>query len=284
MFFELTVSDGDALIFLCDYSDASASRLRMISSDDDEFDPEGVAPSVSSESSEAVGDDFEQTPGSLTSPTDQSTLDMSVAIKRTRSSADNSMFPGRRIATCRSRASFNGGQSMAALATRGEASFAPDLTMNMESGVTHGNPSLLPLVGLHQQVPSNMFGRIENHSNTAEMIHVAGNNGPPGTDLHVSSWSGIMPDMGPDPPAEMFGIPPNMTPTSTRHAYFGQDGLDIASDMQSGMHHSLVSPIQYSGFADNSCRTLPFRGTEPHHPSMMPTQEVHMEGIPTHYY
>jgi hypothetical protein len=281
---ELTLSDGDTLIFLADYSNAAAaSRLGAINSDDDELDFDGNPPGVSSEGSDAAGENREPTPdtSTQTSPTDQAIMDGSVPISRSRSSADPSTFLGRRMATCRSRPSFSGGQVTPAMPIRTGASFAPEMSMSMESSMPHADAAMLSLVGMTPRLPSLMFGRMENHAGTAELMQIAGHGGHPATNLHLSTWPE---DMGPEPPAEMFGIPPTMTPTSMRHPYFGSERLDVSREMQSGMHPAVLSPVHYHDYVDSTRRALPFRAADPQHSAMMPAQDVHMGMMGGHFY
>ena len=156
--------------------------------------------------------------------------------------------------------------------------------MGMESGMAHGDAAMLTLVGMPQQMASNMFGRMETHTGASEMMQVAEHGGHPAANLHMPAWSRIMPDMGPDPAPEMFCIPPAMTPTSMRHAYFGQETLEMGGEMQSGMHPTILNPAEFHGFVDGPRRGLSPRATEPHHPAMMPIQDVSMEMMPDHFY
>ncbi|ETI23529.1 hypothetical protein G647_05331 [Cladophialophora carrionii CBS 160.54] len=278
--------DGDTLIFLADFSNTAPSKLGAINSEDDELEFEGNVPGISSEGSDAAAENREPTPdtSTQTSPADQATFDGSVPISRLRGSADTMSFPGRRMATRRSRPSFIGGQVPPSIPIHTEASFCPELSMSMESSMPHGDAAMLSLVGMTPRLPSLTFGRMENHTGTSELMHITGHSGHPAANLHLSNWPEIPPDMGPDPPAEMFGIPPTMTPSSMRHPYFGAERLDAARDLQGGMHPAMLSPVQYNDYGDGTRRDLPFRALDPQHPTMMPTQDVNMGMMGGHFY
>ena len=208
-------------------------------------------------------------------------ISRTVPISRTHTSGDAVLLDGRRFATCRQRR-FNARPSTSAAATRAGQNFSPEMTMGMESGMQH-DPGTLPMVGVHQQVGSNVFGRLDTHASTHEMMQV-GHGGHPGINLHMPAWTGMMPDMGPDQPPEMFGAPHTMTPTSLRHTYFGQEALEMTREIHSGLPTPMISPMHYQDFAENPRRGLPFRGPETGHPPMLSTQDVSMEMMAGHFY
>ena len=279
------LSDGDTLIFLRDYKDDDGSGLRVIDSDDDESEHDDMVPGVSSDSSEVIGDGRDPTPGSSsrTSPTIRTNTNIPLPISRSRSSADTVVFPGRRIARCWSRPSFKAGQSSATLSIRAGPNLAPELPIDMRRALPHEDAGMLSLAAMHHQGPQDMFGRIESHSDTTDLMRVATNGATSGVNLQMPPWSGMLSDMGPGPPPEAYSIAPTMTPNSLKYSYLGQNTLDMAGELQSRMDHTLFGP-QYQDFIDGTHRALPLRGAEPHHPTMLPTQDVNMEMMASHYY
>ncbi|KAJ9603753.1 hypothetical protein H2200_011939 [Cladophialophora chaetospira] len=282
--YEADEIDGDTFIFLHDYSDSNSSRLATINSDDEEVDE--TTPGGSSDGPEPAVEDGVVTPdSSRESPADQPNMARSVPVSRIRRPADGLGFSDRRIATCRPRLSFNGGKTTPALPIHTGHAFPTELVMTLENGMPQGDSGMMPLVGLHQQVPSHIYGRLNGHTSPTEMLHVSGPAGhPPGHTMHIPAWSGMMPDMGPDPPPEMFGVGQPMTTTAMRHSYFGQETLDMTSDMQNGMHATMVSPAHYHEFVDGRRHVLPFRAAENQHPPMMPSDDVNMEMMAGHFY
>ncbi|EXJ62623.1 hypothetical protein A1O7_03061 [Cladophialophora yegresii CBS 114405] len=280
--------DGDTLIFLADFSNTAASKLGAMNSDDDELDCDGNAPGISSEGSDAAAENREPTPdtSTQTSPTDHAAFDGPVPISRLRSAADLVSFPGRRMAARRSRPGFTGGQAPPSIPMRTGASYCPELSMSMETSMPHGDAAMLSLVGMTPRLPSLTYGRMENHAGTSELMHMTGHGGHPVANLHLSDWPEIPPpDMGPDAPAEIFGIPQIMTTANMRsHPYFGPERPDAPRDLQSGMHPAMLTPVQYNDYVDDTRRALPFRAADPQHSTMMPTQGVNMGMMGGHFY
>ena len=273
----LTSTDPDTLIFLRDYSDGS--RRRATNSDDNEPETDGNVPS---DGSEGVGDDGDMSSGSSShpSPTDQENMDGTVPVRRTRSSGDTILFDVRRFATCRPRPSFNAGSTTSGGFPRVGPTFSPKPRMGMESSMPHDN-AMLPPGGMHQQATSGVFGCPEAYAGPGEMVH-AGHTGHPALNLHVPTWTAMMPDMGPDPPPEMFGGPSVMTPHNMRHAFF--ENFEMPGSTHSALPPAMISPMHYHNFVESSRRALPFRGGEPGQPTLMSTQDVSIGMMAGHYY
>lgn len=165
---------------------------------------------------------------------------------------------------------------------RAGPSFGPEKAMSLEGRMAHRESDMPPRGGLHQQVGSGLFGH--SHPHTTEMIPTPGHVGHHGGNLHLQAWPDIMPDMGPDPPPNMFAIHQTMTPTTMRHSYFGTEPLEMSGNMQGNMHSAIVSPEQYQDLVESTRRALPFRAAETQHQNMMPTQDVSMEMMGGHFY
>jgi hypothetical protein len=194
-----------------------------------------------------------------------------------RSSGDVSAIPGRRIASCRSRPSLTAVPRVApTMATR--PSFPAGTAIGHPPNLMHANQHAMPMVGMHTQATTYMFPPFDSHNNGTEMARHAG---PPVLDLQIPSWAGLLPDMGPDPPAEMFGIQPLMTPTNVRHSYFGHEVLDMAEELSTGLPPSLATPVQYQEFSPGGHHALPFRGGPP---GMPPDEDVNMGMMSSHFY
>ncbi|EXJ72332.1 uncharacterized protein A1O5_04836 [Cladophialophora psammophila CBS 110553] len=277
--YEANEIDGDTLIFVCDYGDITSSKLSAIDSDDEGLRRASSALGASSDGSGEAGEDHEPTPGSSTqtSPTDQLVSEGRIIINKPRSSGAKETS-SRRYAPRRPRQSFNTGRMVSAIAPRTGQDFSPAVKMGIENGTTHPDAVMVPLVGIHQ-VPANVFGRnLDNHAGTNAMMHAAVQSGHLTANLHPSAWPGMLPDMGPDPPPEMFGIPSSMAPqpAGLRHAYFGQETLEMANGIQGGLPPTVVNPMLYQDFGDSTRRSLPLRVADTQQSAMMPTADISM--------
>ncbi|OAL22551.1 hypothetical protein AYO22_07109 [Fonsecaea multimorphosa] len=278
--YEAREIDGDTLVFVCDYGDAASSKLSAIDSDDDLPGRDGSAPGTFSDGSIEASEEHEATPGTSTqtSPADQSAMDARLIVNKSRSSGPKEAST-RRYAPRKPRPSFNSSRVVSVIAPRTGQDFSPGVKMGMENGTTLTDGVMLPLVGIHQ-IPSNMFVRnFESHAGPNAMMHAPAHSGHLTTNLHTPTWSGMLPDMGPDPPPEMFGIPTTLAPqpVSLRHGYFAQETLELANGIQSGLAPTAVSPMLYHDFGDNTRHSLPLRLAQPQQAAMIPTPDINME-------
>ncbi|KIW27346.1 hypothetical protein, variant [Cladophialophora immunda] len=278
--YEANEIDGDTLVFVCDYGDGTSSKLSAIDSDDDGLRRAGSALGASSDGSIDAGEEHEPTPGSSTqtSPNDQTATDARLLSNKARTSGFKEAS-SRRYAPRRPRQSFNSARVVSVIAPRTGQEFSPGVKMGMEDGTTLTDGVMLPIAGIHQVPPSVFARNIDSHAGTNAMIHAAAHSGHLTTDLHSSTWSGMLPDMGPDPPPEMFGIPSNMAPhpVGLRHGYFAQESLEMANGIQSGLAPTVVNPMLYHDFGDNARRSLPLRVAETQQAAMIPTPDISME-------
>ena len=276
---ELTQLDGDTLIFLRDYRDDDGSNLRKIDSDDDEDDRDDSGPIVSTEGSEAAADDREPTPGSSsqTSGTDRTSSDNPTSTRTTRGSVDHVGFPGRQIAACRSRPSFNTGQSTGMLVRGAGPGFAPDIAMVVKKPAAHPHPSMLSIATTQQQMLPNVFGHVEHRTGPPEMMSFASHSGNTAVNLNMPFWSGMLPEMGSDPPPDIFGISPDI-----KYSCYGQGSLEMAGEIPNGMQNTHVSPVQYQNFVDAQ-HVLPLRGVESQQTMIMSEEDV-MMGMTGRFY
>ncbi|OAP61198.1 hypothetical protein AYL99_03399 [Fonsecaea erecta] len=283
--YEANEIDGDTLVFVCDYGDATSSKLSAIDSDDDGLRRAGSAPGASSDGSVDAGEEHEATPGSSTqtSPADQAALDARLLVNKSRSSGSKEAS-SRRYAARRPRPSFHGPRVVSVIAPRTGQDFSSGVKMGMENALTHSEGVMLPLAGMHQ-APTNMFGRhLDNHAGTNAMMHAAAHSGHLNTNLHAPTWSGMLPDMVPDPPPEMFVMPTNMAPqpVGLRH-YFTQETLEMANGIQHGLGSSVVSPMLYHDFGDNTRRSLPHRVADTQQAAMIQSPDISMEMMADRY-
>ncbi|OAG38335.1 hypothetical protein AYO21_07455 [Fonsecaea monophora] len=278
--YEANEIDGDTLVFVCDYSDATSSKLSAIDSDDDGLRWIGSVPVASSEGSLEEGEEHAPTPGSSAqlSPSDQPTSDGRLMANKSRGSTSKDAG-NRRNAPRRPRPSFNGNRVVSVIAPRTGPDFSPGMKMGMENLMTHTEGVMLPLTGIHP-VHSNVFGRnLDNHPGPNSMMHPAAHSGHLTGNLHTPAWTGMMPEMVPDPPPDMFGIHSNMVPQSVglRNGYFPQETLDMTNTIQNGLAPTVVNPMLYHDFGDPHRRALPLRAAEIQQPVMIPTPDISME-------
>jgi hypothetical protein len=273
-----SLADCDTLIFLSGGTDAPDLGI----SDDDEDEIDEVVPAAGATDSETAADDDDATPASSNrpSPIGQDQVDRKASFSRTRNVADAGAFHGRRIASCRSRPTFSGGQPSLAVAIQDRPGYTPGPTMGGTHTMTPRDGYGLPLAGMHDQMSSTMLTRFGNEADASDMMPVVAHGGHSGSALHMP-WSAILPDMGPDPPADMFGMPPTMAQPTMRHGFFHQQTPDLTADIQNGLHPPSAGTIQYESFVDTTRRSLVFRGPEL---QQMPAPEVNMDMMGAHYY
>lgn len=309
----LTTVDGDALVFLNDYT----SGARLWSNDSDDEPPEQTLsvrgasqranPGHESEEEEEHSGAVVFTPNSSSqgSPTDQSYAEAKPRMHRRRAtgvveSSSTRQPKGRRS----SRPPVRAGRSALSAGPRQVLELPyrlpvgmikpesqadnrpPDNLMNERRASVHATTDMSPMVPMMvQQLPPKAFGcDYENQMGATNMLdmfsYAEACPRPPNT----QAWMGMMPNMGPEPPEHVFGFHPHMVtqPQESALSYFGQAAEEAQNRMCA--RGPLIDPSQYPSFDGAPQFALPLRIMDPYQQGMMPEVDVKMEMTPAEFY
>ncbi|EXJ79950.1 hypothetical protein A1O3_08236 [Capronia epimyces CBS 606.96] len=298
--------DGDALVFLNDYSDGF--RLTPHDSEDEVPGQDGHRQAVSSEGShdEKSATGADQTPASSTqnSPVGQLHGDGTLQTNRHRGSMGGDSAKSRRIAGRRPRIAGNPGRMPAAMPPQHAQELQHDMAMsnlkgdyNMVNALgdpmlhdprslvnqPHGGPGMM--VGMpQQQLSSNNYeGVLDHHGGGRDMTSCLPPQGLRHHGLGPQAWMGMMPNMGPEPLEQIFGVTPHIVSNpELGHPYYGQIQPDMSSGMPNGL--PMMDPLHYQDFGESNQRSLPLRGVEAPQPSMVSHPDIKMDMMSNSFY
>lgn len=267
-FARLTTLDGEALVFLNDYS--NGSRLATNDSENEMPTQDGSRPGVSGEESdERFSDGADLTPSSSTqtSPADQSYADNHLQPSRLRGPGGTDRPDTRRLTGRKARSSVTSGRANSAMGQQYKQELPYRMPMGMhkleeqldgesldtimQDHKISGNQVLAGsgvMTRMPQQGPMHPFdGDLETHPGARDMMQILPN-GPCHHGPSVQPWLGMMPDMGPEPPDHVFGIHPHLTtqPHELGHPYAYQCTREMGNRIEGVL--PLMGTMHYHDF------------------------------------
>lgn len=299
----LTLIDGDTLVFLNDYSDGS--RLTPNESEGEVLVQEGPAPAATSDISDAMtdglGEEPDLTPTSSTrmSPTDVVRREGSLQFNRLRGAEVGDGVNGRRLLNRRARPAMSGNRPPSTtIAPRTAQDFVSNLAVSLPNDavsdatmhdsntvVTQSHTGPLMMVRMPNQVHLNHFNHeADGHSGHGEMMHLLPHSNVRQSSLNYPPWTGMISDVAAEPPEHIFSIHPHMATQAQDlgNPYFPAIQHDTRTGIPAGL--SVVSPVQYHNFTDDTRRHLPLRVLDTQHAGMMNLQDVNMDMMSAPFY
>lgn len=291
----LTLADGDALVFLNDYSDGF--RLTPHDSEDEVPGQDGarqpIPSDISNDEESAVGADLTSASSAQNSPTGPTHGDGSLQSSRHRASTAGDSVKSRRVAGGRPRPTGHTGRVTSAMSSQHARELQHDMamgtlneTMLRDTRVGIHQPHVGPgmMVGIPQQMSSNTFdGVLDYHRGGRDMTSCLPPQGLRQHGLSSQGWLGIVPNMGPAPLEQIYGVTPLIVSNQEMgHSFFGQIEHDMSSGMQNGL--SLIDPPHYHDYGEGTQRSLPLRMVDAHPPGMTSQPDMKMDLMSSSFY
>ncbi|KAJ4536267.1 hypothetical protein HRR78_008521 [Exophiala dermatitidis] len=294
--------DGDALVFLNDYSDGL--KLTPHDSEDDahmhEATHQGASSDGSHDEESAVGPDF--TPASSAQNSPHLNADGSLPTSRLRAAMVGESVKNRRIGGRRPRAMANLGRVTTTISQQHPHELQNQMAMDVSKGdyqsvgamndlmlqeptigVTHPHCSHGSIVGIPPQISPNMFeGALDRHTGERDVTTCLPPQGHRPQGFVSQAWSGLVPHGGSEL-EQIFGITPQMiTNPEMGHTFFGHFQHDMGGGMHTGQ--PLMSPLQYRDHTDGHQRILPLRVIQAQQSGAMTHSDNRMDMLAGHFY